>query len=71
MWDKASDEALSSYSHLTHKLCNISLNQFYSGEINGIELYNKLIENLENAAHSCIPKYDQTKTKKKHNIPLW
>ena len=70
-WNRASSRALDSYSKLTHKKCIKSLNKFHRNEINGAGLYEEVVQNLTDAANSCIPKFTPGKQRRRHNIPFW
>lgn len=70
-WEKASDSALSSFSRLSNKMCQKSLSKYRDDEINGVILYNELVDNMRTAAETCIPKVDPNKTPRRHNIPMW
>ena len=71
LWKKASEKALLSYSRLSQKLCSKSLVKFKKSEIDGIQLYSELVNNLETAAKSCIPKSNPNKTHPQHNKAMW
>ena len=70
-WKKASERALLSYSNLCEKKCKISLHRFQEGEIDGKQLYNEMVNNMESAAQSCIPKSREKSDRQRHNIPMW
>ena len=70
LWEKASQNALKSYSQLVNKRCTKTLHNFIEQKINGPELYDELVNNLEEAATACIPK-SKLHTASKHCIPLW
>ena len=70
-WNKASKKSIESYSRLCNKKCKVSLEKYNNGEINGVELYGDLINNLEVSAQTCLPKTDPNKTPRRHNIPMW
>ena len=70
-WDKASDRAIASFSRLSEKMCAKSLSKFKDNEINGSTLYQELVNNITEAADTCIPKIDPNKTPRRHNIPKW
>ena len=71
LWKKASQKALQSYSRLSQKTCSRDLKKFERGEISGTELYNSLVNNLENAAHTCLPKSKPCTEARRHDIPMW
>ena len=70
-WDKASDEAVKSYSRLSEKMCRKSLMKYLANAIEGHTLYQELVDNITTAAVSCIPKIDPNKAPRRHNIPMW
>ena len=70
-WHKASDKALLSFSNLCNKMCSKSLNKYKHSVINGVDLYNEVVNNITEAAIMCIPKTDPNKQPKRHNIPQW
>ena len=69
-WKNASNKAKEANYKLSNKMCSKDLQEYQSGNINGQELYNKLVRNLEVAANTCIPKKKKNITKS-HNIPHW
>ena len=70
-WKKASEKALLSYSNLCQKKCNTSLRKFQRDEIDGTQLYAEVVNNMESAAQSCIPKSRKNNERKRHNVPMW
>ena len=69
-WSKATEKAIFSYSQLLQKKCKKTLNKFGQNKINGAELYSETVQNMQDAAFTCIPKCSN-KVKKRHNIPMW
>ena len=69
-WKGASKQAIRAYANLCDKLCRIDLQKFRNGDLNGQQLYERLVSNLESAASTCIPKQKDTGSKS-HNVPLW
>lgn len=69
-WKGASKQALEAYAKLCNKTCKSDLQKFRSGKLNGQQLYEKLVSNLESAANTCIPKTKEHGVKS-HNIPFW
>ena len=69
-WSKATEKAIFSYSQLLEKKCKKTLNKFSQNKINGAELYSETVQNMQDAAFTCIPKCSN-KVKKRHNIPMW
>ena len=70
-WDKASEKAFDSFSRLSEKVCNKSLSKYKEGVINGVTLYQELVDNITAAAEKCIPKADPNKVVRRHDIPMW
>ena len=70
-WSKATDKALASYNNLAQKTCLASLKHHKKGELTGVELYKQLVDNIQNAALICLPKFKPNKGPRRHNIPMW
>ena len=70
-WRKASEKALESYNNLAEKLCSKTLRKYKKGEINGVDMYKEVVNNISCAAVTCLPKFKVEKGPRRHNIPLW
>ena len=72
-WQNASDAALESYSKLCQKICDSLLTKYESGGIDGVELYNGLVDgmNAGSAFQNTIRRRGRTVTTSHYGESGW